>query len=291
MSRLALNAYGYHEIVEKPTEAELADYYANKYFQSGDVGYAQAYDAEELAFIDSQLKLKLALAQPYLPAVAKQSLLDVGCGEGFTLPFFADQGWDVLGIDASSHAIAQHHPAFVDRFLAGDFRQILADFHAQRRQFSLLWLDNVLEHVIDPMQMLRLCLDLTLPGGLIMIDVPNDFSVLQQTAKERGWIDREFWVALPDHLSYFNREGLQRLAEAAGWQHCKTVSDFPIDFNLAHDSANYIADRSQGKAAHRQRIRLTNLMVQQSPEKTLALYEALADLGMGRSINAIFRKP
>lgn len=282
---------GYFEANPKPSPAELSDYYAKKYYQNEQAGYAHRYDAEELEGIFSHLKLKLALIEQFLPPGANRSLLDIGCGEGFTLPFFAERGWEVLGLDFSDHAIRHHNPDYVDQFIAGDFRPVLQSFEAERRQFGVLWLDNVLEHVLDPRELLQQCLTVTRPGGLIMIDVPNDFSALQEAARASGAIDRDFWVVLPDHLSYFNAAGLRNLAAAVGWEHCRTISDFPIDFNLLHPTANYVMDRSVGKAAHRQRIRLTNLFGRISVEKTVALYAALADMGLGRSINAVFRKP
>jgi 2-polyprenyl-3-methyl-5-hydroxy-6-metoxy-1,4-benzoquinol methylase len=285
------HSLGYFEANPKPSEEELSEYYARKYYQNNQAGYAQAYDTEEVEGIRSNLKVKEALIEQFASPGAVRSMLDIGCGEGFAISYFSERGWDVLGLDFSDHAIKQHNPKYADRFIAGDFRPLLKDLANKGRQFGVLWLDNVLEHVIDPLELLQQCLAVTQPGGLVMIDVPNDFSALQAEARALGTIDRDFWVVLPDHLSYFNDDGLRNLARSAGWEHCRTISDFPIDFNLLHPSANYVADRSVGKAAHRQRIRLTNLFSRISVEKTVALYAALADLGLGRSINAVFRKP
>lgn len=222
---IIINKFGYHEVAEQPTKEVLADYYANKYYQSDSAGYTEQYSELELQYFDSLLRRKLTLISPFLPSASQQSLLDVGCGEGFTLPFFAKRGWQVLGADFSQHAIQNHHPDYVDRFLPGDILETLEALRSEHRQFSVIWLDNVLEHVLDPLQLLNQCRDITLPGGLILIDVPNDFSSLQQEARRQGLIERNFWLVLPDHLSYFNKHGLQNLAAEAGWEHCRTVSD------------------------------------------------------------------
>ena len=289
---LEKNQFGFIEATPKLSPAELSAYYSEKYYQSNQAGgYSHTYTLEELEGISSNLKLMYALVEQFVRPDAPRTILDVGCGEGFTLPFFANQGWDVLGMDFSDDAIRRHNPVFVDRFIQGDFLKGLETFREQGNMFNVLWLDNVLEHVIEPLGLMKLCHDVTLPGGIIMVDVPNDFSVLQQEARTQGAIDRDFWVALPDHLSYFNATGLRHLAEAAGWEYCRTVSDFPIDFNLLHPAANYVMDRSVGRPAHLQRVRLTNLFARISVEKTLDLYQALADMELGRSINAVFRKP
>src|SRR5438128_1277437 len=116
--KVSLNRFGYHEVVDKPSDEAITEYYANKYYQSSDGCYLAQYDEEEREFIINKLRQKLALVTPFLAKTTKQSLLDVGCGEAFTLPFFAEQGWDVLGVDFSEHAIKHHHPNYLKCFIA-----------------------------------------------------------------------------------------------------------------------------------------------------------------------------
>ncbi len=290
MIEIARNRHGFYQVAEPPSEEELAAYYAGRYFQQEGV-YRHHYDPAELQHLHDKLVLKEALLQPFLRSDAPPSLLDVGCGEGFTLPFFADRGWEVLGTDHSDFALRQHHPAYLDRFLPGGFLDVLERLQAGERRFDVIWLDNVLEHVRDPLRLLQACARVARPGGLLLVDVPNDFSRLQTEAVAAGLAPDRFWVAVPDHLSYFNAAGLQSLAQEAGWEHRRTVSDFPIDFNLLNPAANYVQDRARGPAAHRQRQALDRLFVSISAAKTLHLYEALADMGLGRSINAVFQLP
>jgi hypothetical protein len=76
------------------------------------------------------------------------------------------------------------------------------------------------------------------------VTVPNDFSELQEKLLEEQEITDRFWIALPDHLSYFTSKSLAATAEATGWC-CQSVQgDFPIDLYLAHPGSNYISNRS-----------------------------------------------
>jgi SAM-dependent methyltransferase len=155
--------------------------------------------------------------------------------------------------------------------------------------YDVVWLDNVLEHVVDPAQMLTDIRKLTSPFGILVIEVPNDFSRTQKALLSSGQISRPFWVVMPDHLSYFNKEGLTGLADATGWELKRLIGDFPIDFNLFNPDTNYIEDRSKGKRCHQARVAIENLIHGISPDGANRLYEVLGDLGLGRNIVAFFQ--
>lgn len=288
MKKLIRNRYGFYQVAEPPSEEDLSNYYAHKYFQQQHV-YQNQYDPAELLHLNDKLRIKEALIRAFIAKDAELSLLDIGCGEGFTLPYFATRGWRVLGADHSDFALRQHHPEYAAHFERGGFIEVLERLKLKGDKFTVLLLDNVLEHVRDPLTLLQCCADVAAPDALLLVDVPNDFSRLQIEAVNQGLAPDHFWVALPDHLSYFNRDGLISLASDAGWEHCRTVSDFPIDFNLFNPEANYVEDRGRGKGAHKQRQSLDHLFLSISEQGTLDLYEALSNLGLGRSMNSVFK--
>ena len=125
---------------------------------------------------------------------------------------------------------------------------------------------------------------------MLVVDVPNDFSSLQQHLLDTGHIDRPFWVVLPDHLSYFNQTGLRNLADATGWDIAKVIGDQPIDLNLLNPATNYVMDRDAGPGAHRARLEQDNFLLRTAPLPAVAAYyEALAGVGLGRSIVAFLQ--
>lgn len=284
-----LNSYGFYELAEKPSQSDLNAYYAQKYYQESDThSYYASYTDEETRYYyqKAEQKHQNLIAQGVLQADKTYRLLDVGCGEGFALEYFRRQGWDIVGIEYSDYACRRFHPDCLAHLRTGDVQQRLQECIAQQEQYDLVWLDNVLEHVLDPLELLQ---QLRSIGKLLVVEVPNDFSSLQQALLERQQIDRAFWVVAPDHISYFNKKGLVQLAETAGWQSINTLSDFPIDWFLTNDFSNYNRHKNTGKQAHYARVQLDNLFHDQSIEKTNRLYEALADLGMGRQIVAFFK--
>ena len=73
--------------------------------------------------------------------------------------------------------------------------------------YDIIYLQNVLEHVISPIDLLRDLHSILSMNGVIVLTVPNDFSVIQKEAIRRNHIDNEFWIGFPDHLSYFDKNG------------------------------------------------------------------------------------
>ncbi len=298
---LRLNEFGFYEIKHKPTLAALRDYYAQRYYQENLTTYQAAYPPEELEHIEGKLRLRhwvledlrrahAATEPKSAPLPTSGSFLDIGCGEGWALAYFQRQGWEVLGLDFSSYSLEKFHPALRGRLRTGDLYEELQKLAAAGQQYEVLWLDNVLEHVLDPADLLRRCRALVKPDGVLVVDVPNDFSALQQHLLASGQIDRPFWVVLPDHLSYFNPAGLRNLAAATGWTTTKVIGDQPIDLNLLNPDTNYVMNREAGKAAHRARLEQDNFLLRTaSLPAVAAYYEALAAVGLGRSIVAFLQ--
>jgi SAM-dependent methyltransferase len=152
-----------------------------------------------------------------------------------------------------------------------------------------VWLQNVLEHVLDPLDLLRSLRTLVSPDGLAVVTVPNDCSTIQRGALAGGHINSAFWVAIPDHLTYFSRDSLMKTAAATGWTCEDVLGDFPVDWFLFHGGSNYVRDRSVGKAAHRARVQLENLIHEQPLDDVVGFWSAAAKVGCGRDITAFLR--
>jgi 2-polyprenyl-3-methyl-5-hydroxy-6-metoxy-1,4-benzoquinol methylase len=286
-----VNRFGYHELRNKPSADELKNYYADKYYQASLSSYSANYNEAERTYFKNKLEQKYLVADRYLleRKGLSRRFLDIGAGEGWALKFFQEKGWNCTGLDYSSHGCTTHNPECVPLLITGDIYDSMERLIASPQdRFDLILLDNVLEHVLDPSALLETLSKLGAPGCVLIIEVPNDFSELQIYALESGRISRPFWVAVPDHISYFNKDGLCALARENGWSERHIMADFPIDFNLFNQASNYIENKEAGKRCHEQRVIIENLMHAVSPEKAVAFYESLADLNMGRQIIAYF---
>jgi len=287
--RLRRHPFGFLEVIDRPTREELASYYADSYYQTERGGYRRHYPPEELHAIRLRVTLRAARAQTLLGHDQPGRLLDVGCGEGFVLVDFARRGWDVAGMDFSVAGVETMNPGIADRVEQGDLFDLLDTAIASGQSYDLVWLGNVLEHVLDPIALLGALHRLTAPGGILVITSPNDGSPYQEALFESGAIDRRFWIAIPDHMSYFTAESLRATAKATGWEALDILGDFPIDLFLSHPGSNYVSEPACGPDAHAARLRLEALIGASGIEAANRFYSALAGVGLGRNITTFLR--
>lgn len=287
MQKVSLHKYGFHYVEDPPSSEELRKYYQEKYYQEEKGNYRKKYDAPEEKYIRLKIEQKLKLIERINPSVTK-TLIDIGCGEGFTLSYFKRNGWNVTGLDYSEYGCNAMNPDCLENLITGDVFENIQKLISSQSKFGVIWMSNVLEHVLDPVQLLLDCRALISQGGILVVQVPNDFSELQKQLVKKQKTN-EFWIAIPDHLSYFNRESLEKTCSECGWDTKSIIADFPIDWYLVNDHSNYITDRSKGHQAHHSRIELEIKVHESGIEKANAFYSALADVGMGRQITGFFR--
>lgn len=287
--RLRRHPIGFLEVAAKPSKQELAAYYAEVYYQQEKSAFRKSYSPEELDAIKLRVEQRAEHVMGLRGTRSPGRLLDVGCGEGFALAAFAEMGWQVEGIDYSRAGVEAMNPAMADRVEQGDFFSLLDLRNARGDRYDLVWLGNVLEHALDPVGLLGSLRRLVMPDGILVVTVPNDGNAYHETLVAAGMIPDRFWIAIPDHLSYFTADSLRRIAQETGWSCLDILGDFPIDWFLSHQGSNYVADRTQGAAAHRARLMLERMIGMAGAEAANHFYSALAKVGAGRNISAFLR--
>lgn len=276
--------YGFLRVDPPPPASEVARFYAEEFY-SGD--YKRLNDSgldvqlRDREFYDAHRAdicrhLATLTGQPG----AGRSLLDVGCGWGRALSVFRDHGFECAGFDPAPEAVAYAVRQGLDVRAAGMDRM---DVFAGRR-FDVVTMLNVLEHLADPVAVVGELRDRVLsPGGMLVIEVPNEFSALQVAARVQHGL-AEWWVAPPAHLNYFNPTTLARLVEGEGYTVRLVHSDFPIELFLLFGD-NYVGDPALGRACHERRMRFEASLRASGQTETLdRLYRALASEGLGRQI-------
>ncbi|HQT42409.1 MAG TPA: class I SAM-dependent methyltransferase [Halothiobacillus sp.] len=134
-------------------------------------------------------------------------LLDVGFGNGGFLKLASEMGWHAEGIDFDPKAVAVAKARGLNVRCAS-----AADLSAQNEQFDIITLSHVIEHVHDPIILLKDLYRLLKPGGILWLETPNLDSL---GAKRFG----RNWMALdpPRHLVLFNTDSLRNSLAQAGF--------------------------------------------------------------------------
>lgn len=143
----------------------------------------------------------------HLPYHGEGRLLDFGCGSGWYAHRMKERGWQVTGLDFSSHAAKQVEKLFGIPVHVGT----LPHPDLKPQSFDMITMGAVLEHVHDPHQVVGAAATLLKPGGRLVIAVPNWSS----------WGFRFFgpywWgLELPRHLLHFTPATLARLIKSHG---------------------------------------------------------------------------
>ena len=133
------------------------------------------------------------------------------------MAYFDAQGWQVSGIDHSRHACETHHPQLLNRLHTGDIDAALDRLAQAGERYELILLDNVLEHLLSPQQTLERLRGLLTDGGVLILEVPNDFSPLQTHLQAQGHIDRPFWVVAPDMCRTSTPQACAPCAKPPAW--------------------------------------------------------------------------
>jgi len=266
---------GFKHALPLPDAAELERAYREDYYASEKPTFL-AHAGEDQAWAQLAQTDRLEIFESLLPP-DRRRLLDIGCGPGFFLQTARKRGWLVHGIEPSRQAAA-HARALGALVTEGFFHQ---DSAASLGRFDAIHLNNVLEHLPDPAHVIGLAHDLLEPGGVICVNVPNDFSPLQ-IAGRAAVSAADWWVAPPHHLNYFNFDSLTSLLVRLGFVPKARTTSFPMEAFLMMGE-NYVNDSGLGRACHNRRKQFDLAFEAAGLKETRrAFYRALADAGLGR---------
>jgi SAM-dependent methyltransferase len=142
-----------------------------------------------------------------LPPQGLARLLDFGCGAGEFLGRMRVVGWNVTGLDVSEACVERLRNEMGITALAGT----LPHPALEDESFEAVTMWQALEHVHQPLEVVRAAGRLLTPGGKLLVAVPNIDS------DPYRWFGTS-WYALdvPRHLTHFTPVTLRLLLQRAG---------------------------------------------------------------------------
>ncbi len=198
-------------------------------------------------------------------------LLDVGCGNGIFLELFLRRsGWEVVGVDLSSAAVGRCREKGIHAV------QATIEAFDDADGFDVVTLWEVLEHVFDPLAVLRRCRDLMRPGGALVLTTPNiggfDYLVLGSDSSN---------ILAPVHLNYFDLRSLTLMLERAGFRRIEVTTPGKLDVDIVRNY--WQAGGTRGRHP------LLERLVLGVPETAEAFQAFLAAHGLSGSLQAVTR--
>lgn len=143
-------------------------------------------------------------------------LLDVGCSIGRFLDLARKRGFETIGLELSQKARRYAQETLELEVLD----KTLEEIHFPEASFDVVIASGVLEHVVDPVQFLREVNRVLKIGGIILVGVPNVYSLAAMMMRE---ITRTFTGM--NHLTYFSEATLAETLRKTGYDIVHTETD------------------------------------------------------------------
>jgi len=210
-------AAGFGQLHPRPAAAEIPSFYdLDDYYTHDTDGQAQADPG-----LAGRLRVALAArldrgrhpGPDYWPQVVPPGAglgLEIGTGNGDRMVELAPLLGRIIGLEPDPRARATARGKGLT-VLPGTAEDMPPEITGQRYDFILF--AHVLEHCLDPMLALRNAAGLLAPGGVLLLETPNNAALgLAQQGCHWSWLD------VPRHLNFFTESSLRAFAARAELQ-------------------------------------------------------------------------
>lgn len=148
---------------------------------------------------------------------ANKRVLDVGCDTGYLGEALTALGDEVSGFEVNPVTAAEARKK-LHRVEIGDLQQVDLVGLFGRGSFDVVIFGDVLEHLIDPLPVLRQARPLLAPGGSVLISVPNIAHGDVRLALLQGRFNyTKVGILDETHTKFFTRDSLVSFLRDAGF--------------------------------------------------------------------------
>ena len=137
-------------------------------------------------------------------------VMDIGCSTGQFLYAIKDHVREAVGLEINREEARFAHEELGFRI----YTEPLADADIPAEHFDLVTLFHVLEHIDDPIALLKTALRYLKPDGYLCLEVPNLEDALLSLHQVREY--ENFWYREP-HIFYFSTETLSSVLRRSGY--------------------------------------------------------------------------
>jgi 2-polyprenyl-3-methyl-5-hydroxy-6-metoxy-1,4-benzoquinol methylase len=182
-------------------EAYLYDFYLPFYQSMGFLGPDGSLDREKICQFNQRY---LNQMRSYRQT---NRLLDVGCATGLFLVATNADGWESYGVDPSGPLSSYGRATYGVNIYHGELNQM----HFPHRHFDVVTLWNVIEHLLDPLGVLREVHRVLRPGGLLILQMPNWNDITREV------LGVEWDMFVTDHFYFFTDTTTRQMLTQVGF--------------------------------------------------------------------------
>ncbi|MCL2699491.1 MAG: class I SAM-dependent methyltransferase [Defluviitaleaceae bacterium] len=276
---------GYIHLYSKPSKEELTDFYQNRYHSRFN------YKAVDESFLEAQKKT--AANHFYYSGIYEnvlryletdnRNMLDLGCGTDLIAVSFKGHGWNAYAVEPNTDACE-----YINKYGVKGYNCFIEDM-CDLPKMAFINSYCVLEHVQEPMELLRTVSDLLDDGGIARIAVPNDFNDMHMAYME-CCKKPPSWVSFPDHFNYFNHGSFERLLSKAGFEIIYKTTNFPLEMLLISGVDYYSDEQARAKVGGIVSGFNNSFLSTGRKRELTGFYETIAKGGYGRVIDVYAKK-
>lgn len=288
---------GYYRCDPLPTEEELTALYQS-FYTSEKPDYIGQQE-EDIRWWNAMYDDRLTV----MSEIYRQSsgdiyplMLDIGCGGGFFLKRAFDNPvlrWMCVGVEPNPVAI--EYARNKTRYSGAPIFYEDSLEKVNETRFWGIHISEVLEHLRNPLEMLREAYERLLVGGCICVVVPNEkFKHEHYSVFTDSGIEACFGVKLkyphvfqpPQHINYFNFDSIESLMKQAGFEIYERSAMYPMELFLMQ-GLDYVSNPGLGRVCHQMR---KNFDLAMTSAERWAFYKGLAKNDIGREAVIYGRK-
>jgi len=136
------------------------------------------------------------------------SILDVGCGYGFLLSYLQKDKWKCYGVEPSNYA---------SQIASANGIKIVAPYinliKPSEYKFDIILLMDVIEHIIDSNDLIKILYNLLKPRGYLIIETGNINSLNSKICGSK-WA----YFGSYEHISFYNPQSISFLLKKNGFR-------------------------------------------------------------------------
>jgi SAM-dependent methyltransferase len=158
-----------------------------------------------------EIRVHARLLASFEPHRATNRLLEVGCGQGLFLTQARTAGWSTVGVEILPSLVQVARATHGLEVVQGE----LSSAGFEPDSFDVVYMNEVIEHVVDPVELMVEVRRILAPGGVAVL---RTGSAESWSARFRGGGWWYYHFCPHGHIRFFGPRSARALARAAGFE-------------------------------------------------------------------------